>query len=103
MIIDFGRERIWITGVTRFPTNFKCVFKASIIAPFFHLFDNINFFHVYALNLSDIFYFIISVLSERFMLLFDKNWDKRAGHSVDLSRLNSISDSIIDDIDWYIR
>ena len=35
------------------------------------------------------------------MFLFDKNWDIRVGNSIDLSSLDSISDSVIDDIDWY--
>ena len=35
------------------------------------------------------------------MFLFDKNWDIRVGNSIDLSSFDSISDSVIDDIDWY--
>ena len=101
MIIDLGHERIRVTSITRLPANFKCVNKAGVITSFFHLFDEINFFHVDALDWCDIFYFKVAVLRKWLMFLFDKNWDIRVGHSIDLSSLDSISDSVIDYIDWY--
>ena len=64
MIIDLGHERIRVTGISRLPANFKCVNKAGVITSFFHLFDNVNFFHVDALNLCDIFHFKVAMLSK---------------------------------------
>ena len=100
VVVDFGCEWVGETGLARPPTDFKRAGKVGVITPLLHFFDNIDFFHVDALDLRDVFHFVVTVLRKRFVLLFDQNRDVGVGDSVDLSGLYSISNSIIDDIDW---